>query len=118
MDSKEEYAILINESKFNGELNNINSVLLFLNQNYIANPPGIQIPDIKELSETTEITFKKKGFTFKMGSFREYKAGLNNGKFINIYERISDGKYFIYEGNEIILFSNKEMCIQYIGGRI
>lgn len=38
IDSKEEYAILVNENKFEGELNSITNVLDFLKNKYLVNP--------------------------------------------------------------------------------
>ncbi len=110
IDSKEEYAVLINESKYQGELNSIEAVINFLSQNYLINPPIGE----SEIS----ISFKRDGYTFKMGSFKEYTVLLSNGQVFNIFEKQSNGKYFIYDNNEILLFPNKETCINYIGGQI
>lgn len=40
IDSKDEYGILINENRYNGELNNISSVLNFLSQKYLITTPN------------------------------------------------------------------------------
>lgn len=42
VDGKEEYAFLINESKYDGELNNIESVTTFLEKTYVTSPPIIK----------------------------------------------------------------------------
>ena len=118
IDSKEEYAFLINESKYQGELNSIAAVINFLNQNYLINPAitnkklGIDSPSAKSIS------FIRDGYTFKMGSYREFTVRLSNGKVFNIYQKQSNGKYFIYDKNEILLFPNKETCLKYIEGQI
>jgi hypothetical protein len=116
IDSKEEYAVLINESKYQGELNSIAAVINFLNQKYLINP-AITNKQLGQISPSmTNITFVEEGYTFKMGAFKEYAVKLSSGQVLNIYQKQSNGKYFIYDKNEIILFPDKETCIRYIEG--
>ena len=115
VDSKEEYAVLINESKYQGELNSISTVINFLNKNYFLNP-SIKVNNLGPTTKT--IQFIKEGYTFRMGSFREFRVGLSNGQFCTVYQKQSNQHYFIYSKNEILLFPNKETCIKYIEGQI
>ncbi|WP_299251801.1 hypothetical protein [uncultured Lacinutrix sp.] len=114
IDSKEEYAVLINESKYNGELNSIDTVIHFLNQNYLVNP----IITNKQLGpkklKNTNVIYQKNGYTFKMGFFKEFLIRFDNGQSFNIYQKKSNGKYFISSNKEIILFSEKQDCIKYL----
>jgi len=115
VDSKEEYAILINESKYQGELNSISTVINFLNKNYFLNP-SIKVNNLGSTTKTIE--FIKEGYTFRMGSFREFRVRLSNGQVCTVYQKQSNQQYFIYSKNEILLFPNKETCIKYIEGQI
>lgn len=116
VDSKDEYAILINESKYQGELNSIYAVINFLNQNYLINPAITSKQLGQSKIKTTNISYVRDGYTFKMGSFREYNLKLSSGQVLKIYQKKSNRKYFFYYKNEILLFPNKETCIEYIKG--
>jgi len=60
VDSKDEYAFLINENKYDGELNSLEKVIDFLTKKYIEpqlrkniiETTGIELIDIKQLKET------------------------------------------------------------------
>jgi hypothetical protein len=119
VDGKDEYAILINESKHKWELNSIDAVINFLKQNYIINPPGVRRVLGQSVRITiTNISFQKIGYSIKMGSHKEYLVNFSNGKKIIIYQKISDLKYFIYGVENILIFPNKETCIKYIEEQI
>ncbi|SFN38477.1 hypothetical protein SAMN05421738_11190 [Algoriella xinjiangensis] len=115
IDNKNEYAILINESKYQKELNSISAIIRFLSQNYIENPLIINKQGLgKQDIFITNIVFKRNGYTFKMGSYKEFSAKLSNGKFIDFYQKKSNEKYFIYNKNEIIIFPDKDTCVKFI----
>lgn len=114
VDSKDEYAVLINESRYQGELNSISSVINFLNQNYLINPPITTKQLGQRKTPTTSISYIRDGYTLKMGYFKEYNLKLSSGQILKIYEKISNGKYFFYSNNEILVFPDKETCIEYI----
>jgi hypothetical protein len=118
IDSKEEYAVLINESKYLGELNSISAVLDFLKQNYFVNP----VLTNKQLGQAEtkfiDVKYQRDGYTLKMGSFKEFGVRLSSGQIFNVYQKVSNGKYFIYTNNEIVLFPDKETCLKYIEGQI
>lgn len=116
VDSKEEYAVFINESRYQGELNSISSVINFLNQNYVINPAITNKQLGQNSTPTIDISYVRDGYTLKMGSFKEYEVKLSSGQLLNIYQKKSNGKYFIYEKNDILLFPDQETCIEYIDG--
>lgn len=116
VDSKEEYAVLINESKYQGELNSITAVINFLKQNYNITPETTNEQLEKNKTQTTNFSYVRDGYTFKMGSFKEYILTLSSGRVFKIYQKQSNGKYFIYDKDEILLFPNKEICIKYFEG--
>lgn len=114
IDSKEEYAVLINESKYQGELNSIGAVLNFLNQNYLT-IPSISNDELGQNSLSVKnIAFVKYDWTFKMGSFKEYEIIFSNGRTFNIYQIPSNWKYFIYKDKEILVFPNRDTCLEYV----
>ncbi len=118
VDSKNEYAVLINESKYQGELNSISAVINFLNQNYLINP-SITDKQLGQKSNTTAtVNYLRDGYTLRMGSFKEYSVKLSGGQVLIIYKKKSNGKYFFYSKNKILLFPDKETCIKYIVGNM
>ncbi|MDP3916483.1 MAG: hypothetical protein Q8R96_22380 [Bacteroidota bacterium] len=118
IDSKEEYAILINESKYQGELNSITAVLSFLNKNYLVNPVSTNNLLEKSKNHIANIKLVREGYTFKMGSFKEFVVLLSGGQTFSIYKRKSNGEYFIYSRSKLLLFPDKETCLNYINGRL
>lgn len=114
IDSKDEYAILVNETKYSGEFNSISAVNHFLHQKYIQNP----IPTQKKLAESSVYVLDEKfvtdKYTLKMGVHKEYNVFFNNGKTITVYLKLSNGKYFIYTNNEILFFQNRKECLTYL----
>jgi hypothetical protein len=118
VDSKDEYAVLINESKYQGELNSIAAVINFLNQNYVVNPAITNKQLGQQSISSSSISYIKDGYTLRMGSYREFALKLTNGRLYNIYQKSSNGKFFIYVQNEILVFQDKETCIKYIEGQI
>ena len=109
---------MINESKYNGELNSIDSVINFLNKNYLVNPVMINKQLVQKKSKNANVIYQRNGYTFKMGSFKEFLIKLDNGQSFNIYQKTSNGKYFISSNKEIILFSDKEDCVKYLERQI
>lgn len=118
VDSKNEYAVLINENRHQIELNSISEVNDFLKNKYLLNPV---IPNkILGGNPSSIIDFKHQsdGYTFKMGAFKEFVVQFSNSHILRVYQKKSNGKYFIYTNNDIILFPDKETCIQYVEGNI
>jgi hypothetical protein len=118
IDSKDEYAVLVNESKYEGEINTIAAVVNFLDQKYLVNPNVTNKLINNPSNVLTNLNYQGDGYTLKMGSFKEFTVRLNNGRVFEIYQKNSNGKYFIYTDNEILLFPTKEICLKYIEGQI
>jgi hypothetical protein len=114
VDSKEEYAILINESKYEGELNSMEAVTNFLNQKYLIIPIEKNNKLENPTNKFLQIKFVKNGFSLKMGKYKKFSVLTYDGTTLNIYQKTSNDKYFIYLSGEIILFPNKESCVNYI----
>lgn len=114
IDSKDEYAVLINESKYNEDLNTIDSVINFLNEHYLLNPASV----IKKINQVkkyiTEMEFLNKGYNLRMGSFYKYKLKFNCEGTFFVYEKISNGKFYFHTNKEILIFQDKNSCLDYI----
>lgn len=115
IDSKEEYAILVNESKYQGELNSISAVINFLSDNYLENPL-LENNNLRQLNLglNSIITYRKSSYNLKIGNFTEFLLTFNNGRKFNIYQKKSNGKYFIYLKDEITVFPDRETCVKHI----
>jgi hypothetical protein len=50
----------------------------------------------------------------KMGSFTEFLVSFSNNREFNIYQKNSNGKYFVFRSEEILVFEDRETCINYI----
>lgn len=112
IDSKNEYALLINESKFDGELNSLEAVNNFLNQKYLLNPIQFQNTLKDNSIFLIEEKFITKKYTLRIGSHKEYLLRFNNGTLISVYKK-TNGKYFIYQKNTILLFEDKNHFLNY-----
>ncbi len=117
VDSKNEYAVLVNENRYQGELNSIVEVIDFLKNKYLLNPV-MSYRKLEQLtSSITDFKHQRDGYTFKMGAFKEFAVRLSNGQTLKVYQKKSNGKYFIYSNRNILLFPDKETCMQYIEGK-
>lgn len=108
VDGKEEYAFLINESKYDGELNNIESVTTFLEKTYVTSPPIIKNGRLHNSNDEISLKYIKDGFTFKMGDHKEFTVFKGSLNIVTVYQRNQDDKYFYYSEKEIFLFPNVE----------
>ena len=113
IDGTEEYAIFINETKYDSELNNLNAVINFLDKNFLHKflNPTLYVPQDVDAVEKKHI---RDGYTLKMGWFKEYLITLANSKTLSLYQKISNGKYFVYDKRHILLFDNKQVCLNYL----
>jgi hypothetical protein len=113
IDSKNEYAILVNESKFNGELNSLDAVHSFLNQNYLINPLTTQNVLKESTINIIDEKFISDKYSLRIGSHKEYLLRFSEGSLVTVFKK-SNGKYFIYRENEILLFENKNLLLSYV----
>ena len=113
IDGTEEYAIFINENKYDSELNNLNAVINFLDENFLHKflNPALYVPEADDAVDKKHI---RDGYTLKMGWFKEYLITFANRKTLSLYQKISNGKYFVYDKRHILLFDNKQICLNYL----
>lgn len=113
IDGREEYAFLINESKYDGELNNIESVTSFLEKTYITNPLANKIGFLKNENEIS-LQHIKNGSTWKMGDHKEFSVFKGNVNILTVYQQVDSGRYFYYTQKEIFIFPNEETLKKHI----
>jgi hypothetical protein len=89
-----------------------------LKQNYIVNPVLTNKQLGQAETKIIDVKYQRDGYTLKMGSFKEFGVRLSIRKIFNVYQKVSNGKYFIYTNNEIVLFPDKKTCLKYIEGQI
>lgn len=114
IDGKVEYAVLINETKYGSELNSISAVTDLLGHKYLSSSDVNSNVSGDQTVKIDNEKHKKDGYNFKMGFYKEYRIWFSNGKTAKIYYKESNGKYFIYGKHEIILFPDKETCLNYL----
>ena len=106
--------ILVNETKFGGELNTLSAVNTFLSEKYINNPiKNSKLIENKSVYVVDDKFIKDK-YSFKIGAHKEFIIKFSNGKTCSIYMKSSDEKFFIYLPNEILFFQNKHNCLRYL----
>lgn len=101
IDNKDEYAILINENKYNDELNSIENVIDFLTNKYVSplvrkkieDSTGINIEPTKKITET-KIVFK---------TFKTDKGNLEIEQFKSFDSINYEGQKTIKEGQKALL---------------
>jgi hypothetical protein len=77
-DSKDEYTVLVNESKYGTDLNSITSVLSFLDKKYLPNYSQNKLLE-QSVVKITDMVFLKKEYTFKMGSSKKFMVRIPTG---------------------------------------
>jgi len=83
-----------------------------------ANKSGITNEEIETgNNDAANVKYQRDGYALKTGSFREFIVRLANGNQRKFYQKKSNGKYFVYTKNEILLFPDKETCLDYIGDK-
>ena len=92
LDSKEEYAFLVNESKYNAEINTIDSVKNFLTDKYFNNKLRNEI--FKEKSEFQSKLTIPKNFNFKVVREAE-TGGIFTKKYVE-FEIVFESNYSLY----------------------
>lgn len=114
VDGKEEYAFLINETKFTGEMNSIHSITGFLSAKYINNPvPKVKLSE-KNKQLSYDITFIKGHSSLENGLYDEYSVVLSNGSTFKVFQKGLDESFFIKRGEGFVYFQSKDECIDYL----
>ncbi len=110
VDNANEYAVLINENRYVNDLNSIAAVLEFLNQTY--NSPSFNT--IGHHQPTYYISFVRESYSLRLGAYREYKIRLSGGPEFTMYKKKSNGKFFLSHNRQMVQFSSKSSCIEFI----
>lgn len=106
VDGKEEYAFLVNENNYTGELNCLDKVSSFLEGKYLSLPnlqKAIEVGHEKDLNQEDEkcsytIESQKKRFDIFWGSYTEYIIAFTNN-LRGVICKGSQGRYFyLYYG--------------------
>ena len=124
IDSKNEYAFLVNETKYNNEINTLKDVLNFLENKYLIqqNKNNIKI-DVKEkktmyLKESIPKYIESESvelYNIMDGKHYEIKITFDDNKKGLIYIGGKSKKYFLkYSVNGILYFDSKNDCIKYL----
>ncbi len=108
IDSRNEYAVFVNEKNFNTELNNIDTVFRFLDKKFFNG----RYQEYNGL--VNRLTFMRDKFSFKMGSFSELRLELFNGYSYIIGKKNSNNSFFIKEGKKLISFPDERSCVNYV----
>ena len=102
VDSKKEYTFLVNENKFEGELNNLESIFKFLEEKYLRKSPGEKESTIGKVLDDSDIPENHKkiekrlsdGNILTIYSTSEKTDDFNIGDRVSINGRIpKDGNY-------------------------
>lgn len=119
VDSKDLYAFLINESKFNSELNSMEAVNYFLKSKYldrnvkipISGETAIHLPP-SECNISYEIIKEKERFDIFFGNYREFIVRYMDGNIQKVYQGKRSGRYYyVINVVEIFYYDNLEETI-------
>lgn len=124
MDGTNDYSFLINENKYDGDLNTIENIMAFLKSKYLDNEMS-SITGIKqslnkisginntENNENYEITNQKDGWSFSTGKYIEYYIKFETVATLNlsvIYSSKKD-KFCFTTYDETIYYNDLNNCI-------
>lgn len=119
LDGSEQFAFFVNETKYDGELNNIHDVLNFLESKYLRNTEADKLRFVKKdrlgniiVPSYTE-TKPVEHFQLFDSNFYSIIISFDDGLSGTIFKRKSDNKYYHsnnFQGERF--FSNKMDCIQ------
>jgi hypothetical protein len=106
VDSREEFFVFINETKFGKELNSIDQIRSVLKVKY----PWGKIEKYHLL-----FSLVQKSYTYKMGHFSEYSVKFNDQVVSSVYFSTSKNCWFIYEkSGDILTFKSKGSFLNYL----
>ena len=100
LDSTDSYAFFVNETRYNGDLNNISDILRFLDNKYLKNNSGSELGSQGKPAEFENIPF---GYTIERetdsynmfwGSHVTYSLKFSSGQLGVVYKGTSTDKYF------------------------
>ncbi|MFD0837577.1 hypothetical protein ACFQ0I_17500 [Mariniflexile aquimaris] len=119
IDSRNEYAFLVNETKFDKELNSLNNIIEFLNNKYIEPDIKKSIQDIHSVEiESSPIpspkyteTFLESEWSLLGGNQKKFKIEFQDGNTGELYLKTNSGKYRIICQGTHVYYSSKTSAI-------
>ena len=103
LDNSPNYAFLINESKYERELNNINDVLKFLDSKYLS-PDPIGVVNNKNINPLENFAYqiinKHEKFDIIWGTYTTYTIKFNDKIEGELYKGNVSGKHFLNSSNK------------------
>ncbi|WP_299002744.1 hypothetical protein [uncultured Tenacibaculum sp.] len=119
IDSKNEYAFLVNETKFDKELNSLNNIIEFLNKKYIESGIKQSIQEIHGVEiESSPIpnpnyteTFLGSEWSLFGGNQNKFKIEFQDGNIGELYLKNNSGKYRIICQGTHVYYSSKTSAI-------
>jgi hypothetical protein len=109
VDSSNEYVLLVNESRYNSELNSLEAINHFLRSKYLEN--NLRFP-LKQ--KTTHISYElideREKFDIAFGTYKEFSVKYMDGIVRQVYQGKRSGKYY-YLCNGLIYFDSLEETI-------
>jgi hypothetical protein len=99
LDSTDNYAFFVNETKYHKELNNISDILKFLENKYLKTnqtSSGLGSTNKGTINETFgyDIISEKESYDIAWGKHIIFELKFLNGKIAEVYKGNSTGKYF------------------------
>lgn len=106
LDSQNQYALFINETKFGEDLNSLVDLEKFLNNKYFNLSPKLNMGIIEK--------FIKTHFSLRLGSYDEFSFRFYNLHDVPVYKNNFSDRYFIKRNGKIKKFEDKYECIRFI----
>ena len=104
LDSTESYAFFVNETRYQGELNNIEDVLKFLENKYLrnkGNSSGLDSRQKRTINENEKYGYivlsEMEKNELAWGNYTEYKIEYLDGRDGEVYKGGKSGKYFFMD---------------------
>jgi hypothetical protein len=122
LDSSDQFAFFVNETKFDRELNNINDVLEFLTNKYLRNnttgeSSKVKFPQKDKLGNVIIPRYSEgqpiEHFQLLESNFYTIIITFENGVTGTLFKRKSDNKYYYFDSKKgIKYFFDKHSCIK------
>jgi len=96
LDSTDNYAFFINETKYKKDLNTIEDVLSFLEDKYIKSPNILSQASYRN-SNNFRVSNQFDSFTIKYGFCTVYEVSFDYGSYGKVYRKKSNNKYCYYD---------------------
>ena len=119
VDSNEDFAVLLNETKYSGELNSLSDIGNFLENKYSGKIEGENYNEItggyKTLKESFESSNETRVNKFRIGKIKKYLIEFTDGRQDYFYHNKSADQWYFKKYSFSVLkqvYSDKQACIQ------